>query len=208
MVWWYFMDASRRNSVATLRAVGNRLGSAIRLGMIAVSHSERGQAIVEFALVLPLVLLVTLFAIDVGRLVYTFSSISAAAREGARLVSTESQLYSDCAAIHLMEQVGQGFPLTMDPNSLAGDSDPNNPAAPLQPATPPRGAGYIYVWPAVSTATPQELHCDGAQRGGSQTIRHVAVQVQYNFVPLTPFLEQLMPTGLLVKTISVVQVEY
>ncbi len=190
VVAWYFIGACSRHKVAV------------------VLRGDRGQAIVEFALVLPLVVLVTLFAVDVGRLVYTYSSISAAAREGARIVSTESQLYSDCAALAMMEQVGSGFPLAMDPSSLVGDSDPNNPAAPLQPATPPRGTGYIYVWPAVSTATPQEQHCDGAQRGGSQTIRHVAVQIEYNFVPLTPFLEQLMPSGTVVKTISVVQVEY
>lgn len=172
------------------------------------ARAEGGQALVEFALTLPLVLLVTFFAVDVGRLIYTYSSISAAAREGARLVSTTEQLYSDCYAIALMEQVGSGFPLTMDPSSLVGNSDPNNPTGTLRPSTPPRATGYIYIWPAVSTATPQESHCDGSQRGGSQTIRHVAVQVQYDFTPLTPFMEQLYPQGLVVKTISVVQVEY
>jgi hypothetical protein len=107
-----------------------------------------------------------------------------------------------------MEAVGQGFPLSMDPHSIAGDSDPNNPSGTLQPATPPPGAGYIYIWPAVATATPQESNCSSSvERGGSQTIRHVAVQIEYRFQPLTPGVAALT-SGFIVKTISVVQVEY
>lgn len=170
-------------------------------------NGEGGQALVEFALVLPLALVLILFAIDIGRYVYTYSAISAAVREGARLIATEESLDSDCYAIGLMEQVGKGFPLTVDPNSLVGNSDPNNPSGSLQPSTPPTGAGYIYIWPAVSTAVPQETNCDGTQRGGSQTIRHVAVQAEFNFVPLTPLISQLT-NAFVVKTISVIQVEY
>jgi hypothetical protein len=166
-----------------------------------------GQALVEFALSLPIAIMLILFAIDIGRYVYTYSAISGAVREGARLISTQESLDSDCYAIELMEQVGRGFPLTVDPNSLVGNSDPNNPTGSLQPAIPPPGAGYIYIWPAVSTAIPQETNCDGTQRGGSQTIRHVAVQAEYSFVPLTPIVAQLTH-GFTVKTISVIQVEY
>jgi hypothetical protein len=51
---------------------------------------QRGQGLVEFALVLP-VLALTLFGLlDVGRLVYTNSALSQAAREGARLAATEA----------------------------------------------------------------------------------------------------------------------
>lgn len=169
--------------------------------------SDGGQTLVEFALTLPIVLLSLLFAIDVGRYVYTYSAISAAVREGARLVSTESSLHTDCYAIAMMENVGKGFPLTMDPNSLVGNSDPNNPSGTLQPTAPPAGIGYIYIWPAVATAVPQETNCAGAQRGGSQTIRHVAVQANFNFIPFTPLVSQFTG-GFVVKTISVVQVEY
>jgi Flp pilus assembly protein TadG len=171
------------------------------------SDSDRGQTLVEFALLLPIVLVTILFAVDVGRYVYTYSAISAAVREGARLVATSASLDTDCYAIAMMERVGQGFPLTMDPNSIVGNSDPNNPTGSLQPTNPPAGAGYIYIWPAVALSTPQESNCDGSQRGGSQTIRHIAVQAKYNFVPFTPLVSQFTG-GFFVKTISVVQVEY
>ena len=51
---------------------------------------ERGQTLVEFALVLPIFLLVVFGLIDVGRAVYTNSTLSQAAREGARLAAAEA----------------------------------------------------------------------------------------------------------------------
>ncbi len=49
-----------------------------------------GQGLVEFALVLPIFLLVLFGLIDVGRLVYMNSVLSQAAREGARVASVEA----------------------------------------------------------------------------------------------------------------------
>jgi hypothetical protein len=53
-------------------------------------HSRAGQALVEFALVLPLFLVAIFGLIDVGRLVYQHSVLSQAAREGARLAAVEA----------------------------------------------------------------------------------------------------------------------
>jgi Flp pilus assembly protein TadG len=46
---------------------------------------RRGQALVEFALVLPIALLVILAVFDVGRAVFIYNGLTNAAREGARL---------------------------------------------------------------------------------------------------------------------------
>jgi hypothetical protein len=51
---------------------------------------EGGQGLPEFALVLPLFFLAVFGLFDVGRLVYTNSALSQAAREGARLAATEA----------------------------------------------------------------------------------------------------------------------
>lgn len=45
---------------------------------------QRGQTLVEYALMLPLMLLIILFLADAGRAVYYYSVIHNAAREGAR----------------------------------------------------------------------------------------------------------------------------
>lgn len=167
---------------------------------------QRGQTLVEFALVSPIFLLIVFSAIDVGRLVYAYTAISSAARDGARTASLNGSLFSDCEIIQEVEQVGQGFPVKMDPNSIAGNSDPNNPSGALQPTTPPPGVGYAYIWPAVATADPPDSSCDSTQqRAISQTVKHVAVEVQYHFMPLLPLAG--LGNNIIVKTISVVTVE-
>jgi len=167
------------------------------------TRSQRSQALVEFALVSPLFLLVVFSAIDISRLLYAYTAISSAARDGARTASLTGSLFSDCQVIKELELVGQGFPVTMDPNSVAGNSDPNNPSGVLQPTTPPPNAGYAYIWPAVATADPPDSNCNSSQqRAISPTVKHVAVEIQYHFTPLLPFVSTFAP-NIIVKTISV-----
>jgi hypothetical protein len=52
--------------------------------MMKKNSSARGQTLVEFALMLPLLILIVLFLFDMGRAVYYYSVIHNAAREGAR----------------------------------------------------------------------------------------------------------------------------
>ena len=59
----------------------------------------RGQALVEFALVLPIFFLVLFGFIDVGRYVYTTTAYGQAAREGARYGSVEQWSYSCPASV-------------------------------------------------------------------------------------------------------------
>ena len=168
---------------------------------------QRSQALVEFALVSPLFLLILFSSVDIARLLYAYTAISSAARDGARTASLNGALFSDCQIIAEVELVGQGFPVQMDPNSIVGNSDPNNPSGPLQPTTPPPNVGYAYIWPAVATANPPGSHCDsGVQRAVSPTVKHVAVEVQYHFVPLLPFVSAFAP-NIIVKSVSVVTTE-
>jgi Flp pilus assembly protein TadG len=54
------------------------------------TNRPKGQALVEFALVLPLFLLLVFGLIDMGRLVYMNSTISQAAREATRVAAVEA----------------------------------------------------------------------------------------------------------------------
>jgi Flp pilus assembly protein TadG len=168
---------------------------------------RRGQSMVEFSLVAPVLIAMLFFMIDFGRLVYTFGAISWATREGARMISLAPQQFSDCAVLTRVEQVGRGFPISPDPNSIVGNTDPNNPSGGLVPTTPPPGQGYIYVWPAVATKAPQDSNCNGKPRKVSQTARDVAVQVEYTWLPLMPLISNVIPQ-ITIKTISVVHTEY
>jgi Flp pilus assembly protein TadG len=46
---------------------------------------HRGQALVEFALVIPVLLLIFMGILDFGRAIYAYNTLSNAAREGARV---------------------------------------------------------------------------------------------------------------------------
>lgn len=141
---------------------------------------QPSQALVEFALVSPIFLLVMCSAIDISRLLYTYAAISSAARDGARTASLSGSLFTDCQIIQEVELVGQEFPVQMDPNSVAGNSDPNNPSGSLQPTTPPPNIGYAYIWPAVATSGPPDTNCSSSQqRSISSTVKHVAVEIQH-----------------------------
>jgi hypothetical protein len=68
-----------------------------------------GQGLVEFALILPLLLLLLLGIMEVGRMLVIYSSLSSAAKQAARygsvagdsdaLVSGEQSFYLDCAGM-------------------------------------------------------------------------------------------------------------
>jgi hypothetical protein len=62
---------------------------SLRLLSARRQRSPLGQGLVEFALVLPLFLLIILALFDTGKGVYSFNTISQAAREGARLAAVE-----------------------------------------------------------------------------------------------------------------------
>jgi hypothetical protein len=68
-------------------------------------RSPRGQGLVEFALILPALLLVVVSIIDFGRLMFTISSVASASRDAARYgASVGSDAsgvahYQDCAGI-------------------------------------------------------------------------------------------------------------
>jgi hypothetical protein len=62
----------------------------IRVKVRRDGQRTRGQSLVEFALVLPIFLLLLFGVIDAGRMVYLHTVLSQAAREGARVASVEA----------------------------------------------------------------------------------------------------------------------
>lgn len=60
------------------------MSAKLSVGEVTPSRG-RGQALVEFALVIPLFLLLVFSVFDLGTAVFTYNSLTNAAREGARL---------------------------------------------------------------------------------------------------------------------------
>ena len=68
-----------RPAPAVSRAVPLAAAAAARL-----RHATAGQAMVEFALILPLLVLIAFGILDLGRVFYTYEALANATREGAR----------------------------------------------------------------------------------------------------------------------------
>ncbi len=62
----------------------------------ATGHRERGAAAVEFALVLPVLLLIVIGTIQFGIVYSQYQVMEGAAREGARCAAVQAAGFSDC----------------------------------------------------------------------------------------------------------------
>ena len=80
-------------------------------------RKSKAQAIVEFAIVLPILLLVVYGLIEVGRLLFIYSSVNNVTRQAARWGSTSGvgdnsvPRYQDCEGIRAAAQGGDRFAL-------------------------------------------------------------------------------------------------
>ena len=71
-------------------------------------HGEQGQAIVEMALTLPLLLLIVLGMFDFGLLFQQFEVVTNAAREGARMAVLTSQYSAANAQQRAIDYLASG----------------------------------------------------------------------------------------------------
>ncbi len=69
-----------------------RTGRGLRALFRRIRETDAGQALVEFALVLPVMLLMLFALVDFGRGFYSWLIVTNAAREGARVGATQKPL--------------------------------------------------------------------------------------------------------------------
>jgi Flp pilus assembly protein TadG len=93
---------------------------------------QRGVAIVEFALVLPVLLVLTFTVIEFGRALYQYNTLTKAVRDGARYLSMQMPNTNVAEAKNLMvfgNTAGTGNPLVLG-LSLTNVPDPQWDATP------------------------------------------------------------------------------
>jgi Flp pilus assembly protein TadG len=121
-----------------------------------MSGTSRGQTLVEFALVIPLVLLLFMGVFDFGRAIYSYNTISNAARDGAR-----KAIVDQTVGAAAQEAAEQATALGLDP------ADTNQ-------------VQVRYLLPNLSGACPAE------PSGGYGIGCIAEVRVQYTFRAITP----------------------
>lgn len=78
---------------------------------------RRGQSLVEFALVLPVLLLVFMGILDFGRAIFAYNSLSNAAREGARVAIVDQTVVGG-VPVGATEAANQATGLGLDPSDV------------------------------------------------------------------------------------------
>ena len=147
---------------------------------------RRGQGLVEFALVLPIFLLILFGLIDMGRYVYLNSTLSQAAREGARVAAVEASWMgksgASCGAVG-----GPVCPANV--SALRADvlNGANRMLAPFDPIS----NADLYT-SCDDTTAPNPVTsktCSSPTIGGVASVRVVAV-----YRPLTPIISSIFPS--------------
>ncbi len=198
--------------------------------------SQRSQGLIEFSLVAPVLLLLFFLIIDFGRGIYYYVTIDNAANEGARTAIRSSAdpggsvtLPHDSDVVDAIQQRTAAVFLSQ--------KCPNGPIDTSATGNPPANVGWIYITevPAPHALVAQNSQPPNAPGGqqwvasqngcdaivpvgyplpGSQVqTTNVALQVtiRYNFVPVTPLIQQLANTAnvpLILQAYAIYRTEY
>ena len=138
-----------------------------------VKRHDRGQALVEFALVLPLMLLLLLLAVDFGRLFTTYIAVNNAAREGAFYAAEHA---ADTPFDGTAYNAGVEATASQEVNVQAQGGEGTLTVTP--PVCFPAGGGA-------------PIACNVAASQTSGIGNHVQVSVSQPFTLLTPFVGEL-----------------
>jgi hypothetical protein len=130
------------------------------------SRGRRGQGTVEFALAIPVLLLLVFGTVDMGRIFQAYATVYHAAREAARYASTGRQ----------EPDPGGGY--LSRPNSITKRAVDAMAGLPLD-ATATREDAFGFYWVGISPSSGGE--------GGS----YEEVEVRYSVFPITPGLNRI-----------------
>jgi TadE-like protein len=176
-------------------------------------RSQRSQALIEFALVSPVLLLLLFGIVDIGRAVFYYDTVNHAAREGARTaVRASGQLPTNADVLATVTTQLIGAPVTAP--------CPQGPVVPS--ATPPDNAAWLYVTepnpPATVEATPPPNAPGGEYpaaaagscsavnpAGGNQALQ---VTIRFNLILITPVIAQATANHILITASAIFRTEY
>jgi len=185
-------------------------------------RSQRSQSLTEFALVAPVLLLITFGIVDLGRVVYYVATLDQAANEGARTaVRGLPPDYAMPSDVDVQASVrAHAIDLSLA-NPCANGPIPANPV-------PPPNQGWIFITEAPVPTTyeanpPPNAPGLGAAGPGQTppvlgagcnsivpTAGNLPLQVTlyYNFVPLTPLIQNFAANRIVLKAYATYLTEY
>jgi TadE-like protein len=173
---------------------------------------QRSQALIEFALVSPVLLLLLFGVIDLGRAIFYYDTLKHAATEGARTaIRASNSLPTNATVLTAVNSQMQGVPVTAP-----------CPQGPVTAATPPENAAWMYVTEpnpptAVETTPPPNApggeYADVAS-GGCSAVNpaigndQLQVTIRFNLVLITPIVAQATANRIVISAAAVYRTEY
>jgi hypothetical protein len=174
--------------------------------------AQRSQALIEFALVSPVLLLLLFGVVDLGRAIFYYDTINHAAREGARVaVRASNALPTNADVLSAVSAQMQGSPVTAP-----------CPQGPVSAATPPANSAWLYVTEpnppgGVEGAPPPNApggEYPATAGGGCSAVNpavgndQLQVTVRFNLVLITPIVAQATANHIVMSAAAVFRTEY
>jgi hypothetical protein len=173
---------------------------------------QRSQALIEFALVSPVLLLLLFGIVDIGRAVFYYDTLNHAAREGARTaIRASNQLPTNADVLATVRTQMNGASVTAP-----------CPQGPVTSATPPDNAAWLYITepnPPASAETSPPPNAPGGEfaaiAGGSCSAVNPAsgndplqVTLRFNLILITPVIAQATANHIVITAAAIFRTEY
>jgi hypothetical protein len=177
-----------------------------------MKRGQRSQALIEFALVSPVLLLLLFGIVDIGRAVFYFDTVSHAAREGARVaVRASNPLPTNADILATVTSQIIGAPVTapcpQGPVTSAAPPDNSawlyitepNPPATVEASPPPNAPGGEYA--AIAAGSCSAVN----PAGGNQPLQ---VTIRFNLILITPVVAQATANRIVITSAAIFRTEY
>jgi hypothetical protein len=192
---------------------GEPLGSPrASVGASPRYNPQRSQALIEFALISPVLLLLLFGIIDVGRAVFYYDTLGHAAREGARTaVQASNRLPNNADVLAATRSQLAGVPVSQP-----------CPQGPVSASTPPANTAWLYVTepnPPGGVENNPPMNAPGgeypaAAAAGCSAVNPATnnaplqVTLRFNLVLITPVVAQATADHIVIQARAIFRTEY
>ena len=191
--------------------------------------SQRSQGLTEFAIIAPIILLLTFGIIDFGRALYLYITLQQAANEGARVAVRASYFVDPNGGTHTwpndsdVASAVQGHAVIMNLANYPACPNgplPNNGISQGSPTLPAMNSGWIFITDpstagngvpngprgGLGTYPAPGPGCNAIQPAvGNEPIK---VTIWYTFQPVTPIIQQVVGNNIVITAYAVYRAEY
>jgi len=190
------------------------------------TRSQRSQGLTEFAIIAPIILLLTFGIIDFGRALYIYITLQQAANEGARVAVRASYFIDPNGSSHnwpknsdVLTAVQGHAVAAVLANPCPNGPIPNGGSPQGSSQIPPMNTGWVFITDPTAAGNgipnaprgqlpynPPPAGCnDAVAADGNQPLK---VTIWYTFQPVTPIIQQVVGNNIVITAYAVYRAEY